>query len=363
MFMLYPQSIYYIVLARILAGLSNGIAYPTVLIHASEVSIPKLRGMIVASIPFSIMVGVFTTSSSLFPVLKTRNYELDPTKSIGMNGLIIISVGLFIAVFFNRESPVFLIRKYREQEAVNIMVRLRSESHETAEIRNEFNEFKLMVVEDGQSNVNIFGSKNRWPLFVVVAMKIIFVASFNLPLNLMWLEAMETQVYNGETDSSGMLLSGTRWVVMIVMSCFIDKKRTKFFKISCLLSGMILLLLDFSLSHPSDALDQWTKTAIAAGSFQLSSGFALGSLADVYATESFNTKKKPLSIAFASSLEFLLQILLVSMFYYSDIATESLMEILGGVFLLGAIFAFFIPDTSGLTLREARIKFLNKSSN
>lgn len=313
--------------------------------------------MIVASLPFAVMVGVFTSSSSLLPVLATREYKVDPTRSMGINGLIILCTGLLIAVFFNRESPVFLIKKYREQEAIDIMIRLRSESHETAEIRKDFNDLKQMVVEDTKSSLNIFDRKNRWSLFVVCLMKVMFVASFNLPLNLIFLEGMETKVYNGEFDYSGMILSGIRWVVMILTSFFIDFKRKKLYKISCALTGITLLLLAFNPLFLSRRFDVWTRTAVSAVVIQISSGLALGMLPDVYATEAFDTKKKPFSIAFASTIEFLAQIAFVVSFYYFDVPTFSLMCCLGFLFMNGILMCCLLPETSGLSLREARNKF------
>lgn len=239
-----------------------------------------------------------------------------------------------------------------------MMVRLRSEPHETAEIRKDFNEFKLMVVEDNKSNVNIFDRTNVWPLFLIIVMKTISVVSFNMPLNLIWLEAIETKVYNGETDSSGMWLSGIRWVVMIVMTFFIDLKRIKLYRISCGVSGVVLLSLVYVLQTPSERIDEWTITSLSAVIFQASSGLALGLLADVYAVEAFNTKKKPFSVAFSSSLEFLLQIFFISSFYYLDISSSSLMICSGIVILMGGIMSCVLPDTSNLSLRDARNKFI-----
>jgi hypothetical protein len=313
--------------------------------------------MIVGSIPFAITVGVFTTSSSLLPVHATRNYEIDPTRSIGINGLIIIVTGLIIAVFFNRESPVFLIKKYREEEALDIMIRLRSESHETAEIRKDFSDLKLMVMEDNKSNWNIFEQKNRWPLFVVTFMKLISVASFNIPLNLILLEAMETKAYNGETDDSGIFLSGIKWLTMILMTFFIDGRRKKFYKISCILAGAVLLLLAFYPQVFEAKFDEWTKTAATAVIIQISSGLAVGMLPDIYATEGFDTKKKPFSIAFASAVEFLAQIGFVVLFYYFDVSSARLLSGLGLLMVNGLVLAFFLPETGGMSLREARNKF------
>lgn len=356
MFIVRPENIYFIVPARVIAGFSYGVVYPTVLMHASEVAIAKLRGMIVSSVHFCFIVGVFTTSSSLLPVYQSRNYEVDPTRTIGINGLICIVTGLLIAIFFNRESPVFLIRKYREQEALKIMVRLRSESHETVEIRNDFNEFKMMVMEDAGSNLNIFDRKNRWPLSVVMMLKIIFVASFNMPLNTIFLEATEAELYNGNTDPSGMCLSGTRWIVMMFFMFVIDFKRIKFYVFSSGACSLILLLLFYVLRSSGGGFDESTAITVLAFGFQMASGIAIGMVSDIYAVEAFNTRKKPLSIAITSSVEFLLQIFLVATFFYLKV---SMMLMVGlAVIIMGAgIFAYILPDTSGMSLRNARNKF------
>lgn len=358
MLMARPESIYFIFPARILAGLTHGIVYPTVLIHASEVAIPRMRGMIVSLIHFCIIIGVFSASSSMMPVFATQKHEIDPTRTIGMNGLICTVTGILIAIFFNRESPVFLIKKYRDEEAINIMIRLRSESHETVDITREFTEFKAMVVEDGRSNLNILDRKNRWPLFVVVIMKIIFVASFNMPLNLVFLEAAETDLYNGVNDISGMCLSATRWIVMMLMIFVIDLKRIKFYMASAGVSGLVLLLLVYVIETSGGGFDESSDILVLAFIFQASSGIAVGILSDVYATEAFNTRKKPMSIALASIVEFLLQIFMISSFFYFEIQLTLLLGSAGVVMLIGLLF-FIVPDTSKMSLRNARNKFIS----
>lgn len=324
------------------------------MIHACEVAVPKLRGMIVGSIHFCLVIGFFTTSSCLLPVFEARSYDVDPTRTIGINGLICIGSGLLIAVFFNRESPVYLIRKYRDNEAIDIMIRLRSESHETADIRRDFSEFKTMVLEDGKSSLNIFDRKNRWPLFTVLLLKVIFVASFNMPLNIIWLDAVAAKLYNGSTDPSGMCLSGARWGVMLVTMFVIDCKRIKLLMMSTGVCSIILLTLVYTLQHQTTG--EATAIAILAFAFQIFSGMAIGMLMDVYATEAFNTKKKPLSIAFTSSIEFLLQILLIVVHFYLKVSLPLLVGLLGLVMATG-LGAFILPDTSRMSLRNARNKF------
>lgn len=234
------------------------------------------------------------------------------------------------------------------------MTRLRSESHETADIRHDFDELKLMVFEDIKSNVNIFERSNLWPLFVVTMLKLIFVASFNLPLNLVWLEAVEAKLYNGITDPSGMCLSGTRWIVIMTMMFVIDYKRIKFYLISSVASGLILVLLFKVLD--STGFDQSTTITILAFAFQALTGVAIGLLADIYSTEAFNTKKKPLSIAFASSIEFLLQIFMITSFFYFEKQLALLLVYSAVALILGALICK-VPDTSAMSLRNARNKF------
>jgi hypothetical protein len=351
------HGIYYIFPARIFAGLGFGLAYPAVLIHACEVAVPQLRAMIVGCIPFAVTFGVFSASSSLLPVHATRNYEVDPTRTIGINGVVIIVSGLIIAAFFNRESPVFLIKKHRDQEALDIMIRLRSESYETSEIRKDFEDMKLMVFEDSKSNVNIFDKKNRCQLYFIVLLKIIVVASFNMPLNLIFLEATETKFYNGENDPSGMILSGIKWIIMLIMTFFIDQDRKKFYKISCGLAGTALIFLSILPQYMEDKIDEWTKTVVAAIIVQISSGLAMGMLPDIYATEAFDTKKKPLALAFALAVEFSAQIGFVIMFYYFDVEPTHLIGGCGTFTVIGVIVSCFLPNTSGLSLREARNNF------
>lgn len=348
-----PESIYYIFPSRVLGGLAHGVVYLTVLIHACEVSVPRLRGMVVSSVHLCLFVGVFMTSSSLLPVEDTKSYEFDPTKAIGINGLICILSGMVIAIFYNLESPVYLIKKYQEEKAVDIMIQLRSESHETAEVRRDFNEFKLMAIEDTKTSVNIFDRQNLWPLLVVFMLKTIFVASFNLPLNLEWLEATETDLYDGQTDPSGMCLSGTRWIVIMVAMFVIDLRRMKIYLTSIVVCSIAL----FTAVYVIDAnIEEPNIIKALAFVFQAFSGLGVGVLADIYATEAFNTKKKPFSIAFLSILEYGLQILLVVDFFYFDFPLVAVMGAFGAVMTLGLL-AIFIPDTSNLSLRNARNRF------
>jgi Sugar (and other) transporter len=337
-FIIRPESVYFVAPARILAGFSYGAVYPTALIHACEVAVPRMRGAVVATIHLCLFVGVFMTTSSLLPVYDTRTYEVDPTRTIGINGLICILTGLFIAVFFYRESPVFLIKRHKEQEAINVMV-------------------KQMVLEDSQSNMNIFERSNLWPLAVVLIMRTIFVASFNMPLNLIWLEAAEAEFYNRTHDASGMVLSRARWITVLVMMFLVDIKRIQFYKFSAVISLAVLSVSMLVVKSAGGVLDDMFVVTALGIVFQVSTGLAIGILSDVYASEAFNTTKKPSSIALTSTFEFLLQIFMIVSVYYLKLSTSATLAMSAFAMTLGLVIIAFIPDTSRMSLRSARNHF------
>lgn len=347
-----PASIYFIFPARIISGIAHGIVYLTVLIHASEVAVPKLRGMIVASAHLCVFVGVFISSSTLIPVYKIRSYEVDPTQLMGLIGLKCIVAGLLIAIFLNRESPVFLIKKYREEEAMMVLMRLRSESHETMSISHDFEEFHEMILEDNNSSLNLF---KYWRSFAfVMLLKIVFVSSFNMPLNNYFLELAKLHFYDAEDDKTGVVLSGVRWAAMLLGMFAIDFKRLTLFFISTMSTALILL---FILLKPIS--DESYGSVIVTIGFQLFAGIAIGQIGDIFSSDAVNTRVKPYFIAITSMLENLIQILLIVSYFYLKISIVNFMACFCLLLAVGATIGLTIlPDTSWLSLRNARNKFL-----
>lgn len=351
--LIYGASTHELTISRVFGGFSHGVAYLTVLIHASEVAIPKLRGMIVASIHFCLIIGVYVTSTCLMPVYSTRNYEVDPTQTIGYNGLICVISGLLLALIFNRESPVYLIKRNKENEALETIIRLRSESHETITIRHDFNEFRIMIAEDKESSLNLL--KYWRATLTVLLFKLIFVASFNMSINNYFLDLVKFKFYDANNDYSGMYLMTARWIIMIITMFLIDTRRISLFLSSSLKCGLILIFLGY---FPTS--EESFSSVLIAIIFQLFAGVAVGFMADIYSVDSVNTKIKPFFIAFTTSVEFLLQILFIVNFLYIKINISILITVFGIIMLLGILtkpLFHLIPDTSQLSLRLARNVF------
>ena len=357
LFIMYAIFIIPVMIARVLAGLSYGIVYITLIVHGGEVAVPKLRGFAITMIHFCLFVGILISSTTIHQVYSIRTHYYEPNTIVGIIGIIITIQAILLQLFISRESPIFLIQRGREQEALDVMIRLRSESQENWTIRNEFDETKRMLFEDAQSNSNIFGGKNLKPLLLVLLLKVSFVVSFNMPLNLIWLENTELKFYDGITDTSGIYLSSIRMLLIAASVYYVDGRKKKLMITSTSVSGFILIVVAIFYNRFDDFFGSSALITMAF-LFQFFVGTGIGLIGDIYSSEAFNTTKKPLSVAFTSTIEFLLQIFLIAMYFYLD---ETNFEFLAiscfTMLLISGIITYYLPDTSNTSLREARNMF------
>ncbi|CAO1357373.1 unnamed protein product [Diamesa tonsa] len=355
LFYLYPLDPLFIFIGRLLAGVSHGITYITVLIHGCEIAVPKIRGYVLTTIHLCLLIGVFTFSTN---ILRDENSLLfDANKQLGLYGLVYVGLGLILGLFLTRESPVFLIQQKREQDAIDIMIRLRSASSENRDICNDFDEFKTMLIEDAQSDEKVFDPNNRNSLFLIILLRISFVMSFNMPLNMIWLRGSAAQFDDSLTDPSAMFLSGLRFVVTLVVMFAVDSRKKMLVITSTGLLGAIFLLMAILFKFPPDVVGPM-GIMFMASLFHFFGGLGIGTIGDIYSSEAFNTTNKPASIAFTSAIEFTLQLLLIFITFYVNISYFAMMTIFCIImFLVCNIIVFYLPETGKMSLREARNQF------
>lgn len=350
------SSLYYLIPSRILGGFSHGLAYPALLIHASEVACNRIRGYIIGTVHLCFVVGILVSSSNHLEVYKTRSYEYDPTYQIGISGMIIVVTGMILGVLLTIESPVYLLKRGRESETEKIMMRLRCESTMTSEIHRDIEEFKTMIKEDSKASVNIFNCINLRSLVIVAMMKFGFVASFNIILNSCILEATETTFYDGNRDWSPIIVSAFRMKSVLIAIFLIDFKRRQCFSVATFLSSMLLLSIALCSLMYSYGKQGALINMILGLLLQIFSS-VIGILADIDASEAFDTVKKPLSIAFTSGLEYGIHILLIYMNFHLILSLETLIAMMAFVMIILSVIPYKIPDTSNTSLRHARNLF------
>jgi sugar porter (SP) family MFS transporter len=118
-----------LLVARIIIGLAVGSASTTVPLYIGEVVPPRLRGGLVSLNQLAITAGILVSYLIDYGLSDSGNWRL-------MFGLAAIpAVALFAGMLFQKESPHWLIKQGRDDEARRVLQRLRDDSDIDAEIR------------------------------------------------------------------------------------------------------------------------------------------------------------------------------------------------------------------------------------
>src|ERR1700727_1579142 len=118
-----------LLVARIIIGLAVGAASTTVPLYIGEAVPPKVRGGLVSLNQLAITSGILVSYLIDYGLSDSGNWRL-------MFGLAAIPRGaLFAGMLFQKESPHWLIRQGRDDEARQVLQRLRDDSDIDEEIR------------------------------------------------------------------------------------------------------------------------------------------------------------------------------------------------------------------------------------
>jgi sugar porter (SP) family MFS transporter len=117
-----------LLIGRIIIGLAVGSASTVVPLYIGEVVPPRVRGGLVSLNQLAITAGILVSYLIDYGLSDSGNWRL-------MFGLAVIpAAALFIGMLFQKESPHWLIRQGREDEARQVLRRVRDESDIDAEI-------------------------------------------------------------------------------------------------------------------------------------------------------------------------------------------------------------------------------------
>ena len=118
-----------LLVARIIIGLAVGSASMIVPLYIGEIVPPRVRGGLVSLNQLAITVGILSSYLIDYGLSGTGNWRL-------MFGLAAIpAAALFLGMLFQTESPHWLIRQGREDEARDVLRRVRHDSDIEGEIR------------------------------------------------------------------------------------------------------------------------------------------------------------------------------------------------------------------------------------
>jgi len=151
-----------LLVARVIIGLAVGSASMIVPLYIGEIVPPRVRGGLVSLNQLAITVGILSSYLIDYGLSGTGNWRL-------MFGLAAIpAAALFIGMLFQRESPHWLIRQGRDDEARQVLRRVRSESDIDGEIR------EVREISQREGGLRDLVSPNVRPLLMVGVMLAVF---------------------------------------------------------------------------------------------------------------------------------------------------------------------------------------------
>lgn len=355
-----------ILIARVLAGTGTGFSKLSFIVHSSEVTVPRLRGIIMTTYSYCMTAGLLLGGA--FSIYDWE--ELNGPSSNTILGVFILVYTILGQIFLLTlfiESPIFLIQKGDNIGATQAMMKLRNESSETFDIRNDILEFKEMLAEDNELSKSIFKDKNVVPIILLVSTKALIVLSFNYGMNFIRINLVNTLLSVPDISNGPIILSSIRLGCSMLILFTIDYfGRKRVIASGGILAGISAILIGtFLWTHKNSGTD--ILPAIIMSFIYDAVSVLMFSIPDVLCGEAFPIKKKPQSIVFIIVVENILQVILltVSYGYLLDRTIEDtyLMPIVIGILMLiiTILSLWKIPETNKMSIRQSRSKFRNRN--
>lgn len=387
LFIIWHDNLPALVAGRALAGICNGIVFLALLVHAAENTIKALRGLVLSSIGFLKNISTFlATLLFIIPYYNPSQVPYpsqlpDPSNSteiihisfdvdllLGIVTFVYAIIALLTIPYLTYESVPFLIQQRRERKGLENFIKLRNEPTDTWAIRNEFDEMRLMVIEDyrapGRDHRNIFADGNGRPLLLIIGVRMMMLLSSNLPFQLTATIFTKLLPSDNGIQYAMMILLGSRVGLGILPVLFTDKFGRKCFLFTsgilcgvCMIAqGITLLLDDLEIFD----LDEWVPGTLFI-CFYMFASIGIDNVGNVLTAEAFPLAKKAWSIAFAMVIEHTIQCLFLIWLISVRLQYEHMIAVIFitgfGLIGLSVWLQRVLPETRGMSLRQCRDEF------
>lgn len=350
-----------ILAGRMLAGMTHGIVYITLISHAGENTVSDMRGRLLSAL------ALMTTVSALLITFinfidayanQTTTYSYSEM-TVGIVTLVYAGLGIVLNTMLTYESVPYLLRHGQDREALQTMMRLRNDASETWSIRNDIADMRLMVSQDKNESRNIFSTGNGRPVLLISLVRLQAFLANNQLVNYLLIAIVQLLVVDRiSIFASPMIVTGARTAATFVSVFAGDYFGRKWF---LTLSGGVagLAMLTFAvLIMTSSTLSGYVVLICV---FQVFVGYGIEPMQHVLTSEAFSLNKKSWSIAFVTAFEYLLHIGAVYVRYHlhvtSDVIYGVLLTTALGILILTAVLHLTLPETRGMTLKQSRDEF------
>lgn len=348
-----------ILAARWVGGVGIGLITVVFIIHNSEVTLSGARGFWCGLEQFGLALGI------LIQVLMDSQWDVK--SHIGINtahGIIgiIFSVIATGTVAMSVESPIFYLNKDNEDAARTSQTQLLGANAPRDVYNAIFNEAKRYVAEGREQSIGSQLGSSVMPFIKHLFCRCMVAFSFSYPLSSSMLTS--TIVWKLTIYSWPMILwSILRFIGVLVAISVIDKLGRKFVTLLGLIcmAGLMLAMggiySDDSYIVSPYYMEQISRVAMT---FQFFAGMFIVST-PTYLGEAFPMRVKPYCIGLIVCLEQVIHIIVIVTFGDTNDFLFQYFIGVGIILVFSLIFlAVVMPETRGLTLREALDRFRRK---
>lgn len=349
-----------ILAGRMLAGMTHGIVYIALIAHAGENTVSDMRGRLLSSLAMITTLSAFlvTFQNYIYTNVNNSAYSYNDV-TVGVVTLVCAGVGIVLNTICTYESVLYLLQHGQDREALQTIMKLRNESTETWSIRNDFADMRLMVSQERNEKKSIFSKGNGRPVVLVAFLRIQAFLSNNQVINSLLIAIVqELLIDKVSIFASPMILTGARTITAVLSIALGDTFGRKWFlTLSGGVAGLAILIFGVLLMTV-DTLTGFVGFLVV---FQMFVGYGIDPMQHVLVSEAFSTNKKALSIAFVTTLEYLLQIIAVFVMYHLHRTAEVIYGVLLttaiAILILAAVLQIALPETRGMTLKQSRDEF------
>lgn len=356
-------SFIFFIIARLVAGIAVGIAAMVAPLYISEVSPPGIRGRLVSMYQFAITIGVlaaYFSNDYIRRLSLSLNTGFAPDSYIHwifsdiwramLGSEILPSLLFFLLLFFVPESPRYMMMGSRENDAMNILLRVSGDI--TA--RREIVEIKEALSKETGSIKQMFLPGLRKATFIALFLSVVSQFS-GIDIILHYGPViLERAGFSFGDSLYGQIIFGIVLVVFTILSMWkvdtIGRRRLLFIGNAGVFLSLLAMGWFFNSTSPSE-----TGLIISISFFIASFAFSLGPIPWIIMSEIFPTRIRGRAMAIATLVLFAANWLIAQIF-------PTLSSLLGehGVFWLLAAFTiptfFFVwkvlPETKGKSLEE-----------
>ena len=335
-----------LIISRGILGLAIGISSYTAPLYISEIAPAQYRGRFVLLNGVAITLG--ETLAFLFDYWLSTGEHWRWMIAIG----VVPAVVLLIGMFFMPESPRWLIKKNKVQQAVSILKRLNGQV-----VKDEIAEIQAVLQQTKVSMLSMLHSKKlRKPLVIGVVLGIL--QQFFGINTIMYYGPFifkEVGIHSASDQIFATFLMGLINMVMTILTgMYVDRLgRRALLMWGSLLSGVSLLVLVLLFRYPT--YGQSSIFLIVMMFYIIGYCISVGSLFWLIISEIFPMDVRSIAMSFVTSIQWLANFI-VSLSFLSmldHLGNQITFLCYAAVCFISFIFAFYIvPETKGMSLER-----------